>query len=153
MHHVPPFHTIFTCTFFSATWNYITNMVYFHPVLSYYVSLHSEFFVAISAWKRCAVRLYLPLIIGWLMSFFTLFVFVFALWCPTRIVLCFFFCLSSSCVLCWYFLWIVHLWLPLLYSLMFINKYFSILFDYCPSIFLYNSSSLDVPLDLVGYHF
>ena len=39
-------------------------------------------------------------------------------------VLCFLFCLSSSCVLCTLccqFLWIVHSWLPLMFSLTFIR--------------------------------
>jgi hypothetical protein len=43
-------------------------------VLSYYVSLRSEFcvvmFVTISAQKRCSVRLYLQLFVGGLMSYF-----------------------------------------------------------------------------------
>jgi len=41
---------------------------------------------------------------------FTLFVFVYVLWCPTHMLLCFLFYLSSSCVLCTQFcqfLWII----------------------------------------------
>ena len=44
-------------------------------------------------------------------------------WCPAHIVLCYLFCLSSSCVLCtlcFQVLWIVHSWLPLRFSLTFI---------------------------------
>ena len=55
---------------------------------------------------------------------FTLFVFVCALWCSTNIVSCYvllFFVLST---LCCQFLWIVHLWLPLRYSLTFMSKLF-----------------------------
>jgi hypothetical protein len=54
---------------------------------------------------------------------FTLFMFVCIQWCLTHIVLCFLFCLSSSCVLCpqcFQFLWNVHSWLPLRFSLTFI---------------------------------
>jgi hypothetical protein len=50
---------------------------------------------------------------------FTLFVFACMWWCPTHI----FFWLSSSCVLlalCCRFLWIIHFWLPIRYSLTFI---------------------------------
>jgi hypothetical protein len=49
---------------------------------------------------------------------FRLFVFVCIQWCPTYIVLCF--CFISLCLvypICCQFLWIVHLWLPLRYSL------------------------------------
>jgi len=42
-------------------------------VLFYYVSLRSAFrvmmSVTISAWKRCSVRLYLQLFVGWLKSY------------------------------------------------------------------------------------
>jgi len=56
---------------------------------------------------------------------FTLFVFACVWWCPTHIVLCVLFCLSSSCVLCTLctmcqVLWIFHFWLPLRYALTFI---------------------------------
>ena len=52
---------------------------------------------------------------------FTLFVFVCVQWCPTYIVLCF--CVVGLfffvvCTLCCQFLWIVHFWLLLRYSLM-----------------------------------
>ena len=55
--------------------------------------------------------------------FITLFVFVCVQWRPTHIVVCFLFCLSSSCVLCTQccqFLWIVHSWLFLRFSLTFL---------------------------------
>jgi hypothetical protein len=65
--------------------------------------------------------------------FITLFVFVCVQWRPTHIVVCFLFCVSSSCVLCtqccqflWIvhpccqFLWIVHSWLFLRFSLTFL---------------------------------
>ena len=45
---------------------------------------------------------------------FTLFVFVCAYWCPTHIVLCFYFVL---CNLCCQFLWIIHFVLRLRYSI------------------------------------
>ena len=76
-------------------------------------------FVTISAWKRCSVRLFLQLYVGGLMSYlsylcllahsgvqhilccvfwFACFRIVSCVWCcPTHIVLCFLFCLSSSC--------------------------------------------------------
>ena len=40
-------------------------------------------------------------------------------WCPTHIVLCFLF-FSVLCTICFQFLWMVHFWLPLRYSLTFI---------------------------------
>ena len=43
--------------------------------------------------------------------------FVFVLWCLTHIVLCFCYVFSSSCC---QFLWIVHFWFLLRYSLMFL---------------------------------
>ena len=51
---------------------------------------------------------------------FTLFVFVYVQWCPTHIVLCYLFCLPSSCVLytqCCCFFCFLQSWLPLRYSL------------------------------------
>ena len=41
----------------------------------------------------------LPVVCRRVHVLFTLFVFVYVWWCPTHIVLCFLFCLSSSCVL------------------------------------------------------
>jgi hypothetical protein len=52
---------------------------------------------------------------------FMLFVFVCASWCPRHIMFVCFVCFVL-CTLCCQFLWIVHFWLPLQYSLMFINK-------------------------------
>ena len=52
---------------------------------------------------------------------FTLFVFACALWCPTHIVFCFVSFFFVLCTLCCQFLWIVHIWLPLRYSLAFIS--------------------------------
>jgi hypothetical protein len=73
-----------------------------------------------------------PTVIAWylckkqntylLLALFTLFVIICVWWCQTHIVLCFLFCLSSSCVLCTQFrqfLWIVHSWLHLRFSLTF----------------------------------
>jgi hypothetical protein len=88
-----------------------------------YVSLRSFIcvvkFVTIYVWKRCPVRLFLQLYVGGLMSYlsylcllahsgvqhilccvfwFACFRIVSCVWCcPTHIVLCFLFCLSSSC--------------------------------------------------------
>ena len=53
----------------------------------------------------------------------TLFVFACVEWCPTHIVLCCVFCFvsrSAVCTQCCQFLWIVHSWLPLRFSLAFI---------------------------------
>lgn len=49
---------------------------------------------------------------------------LFVVWCPTHIVLCWIFVLFvfGLCTLCCQFIWIVHLWLILRYSLTFINK-------------------------------
>jgi hypothetical protein len=91
-------------------------------VLPFYVSLCSEFrgvmSIMISAKKRCSVRLYLQLFVGGLMSnlrYLCLFVHR-----GVEDILCLF--VFVLCTLCCQFLWIVHLWLPLQYSLMFINK-------------------------------
>jgi len=95
-------------------------------VLSFYVSLRSEFSivmsVTISAYKRCSVRLHLQLYIWGL---------IYVICVCLRIVVSntycvvFLLCLSSSCVLCTLFcqfLWIVHYWLPIRFSLTFIYK-------------------------------
>jgi len=70
-------------------------------MLSYYVSLRSEFRivmpVTISELKRCSVRLYLQLFVGGRMLYLR-YLCLFAYMCPTHIVLCFLFLFSSSCV-------------------------------------------------------
>ena len=62
-------------------------------VLSYYVSLASEFHVVMSvtesAYNRCSVRLYLQLFVGGLMSYLCYVSFFAYLCCSTHIVLCF----------------------------------------------------------------
>jgi hypothetical protein len=59
---------------------------------------------------------------------FTLCVFLCAQWFPTHTVMCFLFCLSSSCVpLCYRFLWIYHFLLSLRFSLTFISLITNIL--------------------------
>ena len=99
-------------------------------VLSYYVSLRSEFrvvmFVTISALKRSIFSSYSPPVVCRRAHVvFTLFVFVCVYWSPTHIdCVVFLLCFSSPCVLCTLccqFLWIVHFWLPLRYSLTFIE--------------------------------
>jgi len=74
--------------------------------------------VTISAWKRCSVRLYLRLFVGGRMSYLR-----YLRWSVFPHILCcvlvlFFF---DLCIICCQFLWIVQFWLPLLYSLTFIN--------------------------------
>ena len=51
---------------------------------------------------------------------FMLFVFVCVQWCPTLLCCVFILCSFVLCTLCLQFLWIVHISLPLLYSLTFI---------------------------------
>ena len=93
-------------------------------VLSYYVSLHSEFrFVmsgTISAWNDVRFRLYLQLLIAGLTSYLR-FSCLFADSGVQHILCCvfvlFFFVLCALCCQC---LWIVHCWLPLRWSLKFI---------------------------------
>jgi hypothetical protein len=85
-------------------------------VLSCYVSLCSVFrvviSVTISAWKRYSVRLYLQL-----SCLITLFVLVYILCCIFVLFV------LILCTLCCQFLWIVHFWLPLRYSLAFIYSF------------------------------
>ena len=91
-------------------------------MLSYYVSLHSEFrvviSVAISACKRCSVRRCLPLLVGGLMSY--------VICVCLRIVVLNIFCVVFFvvlCTLCCQFLWIVHF---LIAPSVFSNVYLSI---------------------------
>ena len=83
-----------------------------------YVDVRDDFRIKI----RCSVCLYLQLFVGGPMSYLR-YLYLFAYIGVKHILLCFLFCLSSSCVLCtlcYKFLWIVHFLLPLRYSLMFI---------------------------------
>ena len=101
--------------------------------LQVFVSLHSQFRVAIFACKRCQVRLYL-LFVGELVSYLRcLCSFVYS--CVQHILCCafvlFFFVL---CTICCKFLWIVLFLLPLRYSLMFIPKHINVL-RYHPSFY------------------
>ena len=66
--------------------------------------------------KRCSVRLYHPVVCNRAHVLFMLFVFVCVFSGVQHILCCvvFFFIL---CTLCCQFLWIVHFWLPLRYSL------------------------------------
>jgi hypothetical protein len=70
---------------------------------------------------RCSVRLYLQLFLGELISYLRyLCLFPYS---GVQCILCWVFFLSflsPPCVLCCQFLWIVHFWWPLRYSLMFI---------------------------------
>ena len=80
-------------------------------VLSYYVSLRSEFRVVmsvmISGWKRCSVCIYLQLIVGGLI-FYLRYLYLFGYGGLQHMLCCvfalFFFVL---CTLCYQFLWIV----------------------------------------------
>jgi len=73
----------------------------------------------ISVYKRCSVRLYPRLYVGGLMSCLR-YLCLLAYSCDLRILCCvfvlFYFVL---CTLCRQFLWIVHFWLAIRYSLMF----------------------------------
>ena len=93
-------------------------------VLSCCASLCSEFRVVmsltISSWKRFSVRLCLQLFVGGLMSCFRyLCLFTYS---GVQHILCSVFVLFVVvlCTLCCQFLWIVHCWLPIRYSLTFI---------------------------------
>ena len=98
-------------------------------VLSCCASLCSEFRVVmsltISSWKRFSVRLCLQLFVGGLMSCFRyLCLFTYS---GVQHILCSVFVLFVVvlCTLCCQFLWIVHCWLPIRYSLTFIVSHFS----------------------------
>jgi hypothetical protein len=92
--------------------------------LSYYVSLQSEFRVVMSITisAKCADRLYSQLSVGGLVSYLLIFaclrIVVSKTYCVVFLLLFFVFC-----NLCCQFLWIVHFWLPLRYSLTFIEQY------------------------------
>jgi hypothetical protein len=92
-------------------------------VLSSYASLRSEFCVVmsvtISAYKRCSVRLYLQLFVRGCMSYLC-YLCLLAHSGVLHILCCGFFLVFVLCNLCCQFLWIVHYWLPLRYSLMFV---------------------------------
>ena len=86
-------------------------------VLSYCESLRSEFHVVmsvtISAWKQCLVRLCLQLFVGSSCLIYVICVCLCVMVSNTFCVVFFF----ILCSLCCQFLWIVHLWLLLPYSL------------------------------------
>ena len=95
------------------------KMFKFHPDL-----------VMFSIVKRCLVRLYLQLFIGGLMSYLRylcLFTYSGVQHISFCVFVLFFFVLST--LIC-QFLWIVHLWLALRYSLTFICRY-RILIQHC----------------------
>jgi hypothetical protein len=67
--------------------------------------------------KRCSVRLYIRLFVGGIMSYLR-YLCLFTHSGVQHILCCFLFCfVCLRLVLCWQFLWIVHFWLPLRYSL------------------------------------
>ena len=94
--------------------------------LSYYVSSRSEFRVVMSyaisvKEKLCSVCLYLQLFVGGRMSYLR-YLCLLCTCCPTHIMLLFFvWFFFVLCTLCWQFLWIGLFWLPLRYSLTFIQ--------------------------------
>jgi hypothetical protein len=133
---------------FSVYWTILLlyhgeNKLHFSDVImmSTLFYINSWFFynadTTIHWWTYCSTRTCCPdskSVNLWLHG---LFVFVCVKWCSTRIVLCLLVCFSSSCIpyvasfsvfffvlytLCCQFLWIVHFWLHLRYSLMFIYK-------------------------------
>jgi hypothetical protein len=111
---------------------------YFFCVV-YYVCFSSEFrvvmSVTMSAYKLCSVHHYLQLFIGRLMSYLRILcMLAYTQWCPTHIVLCY--CLACLRLVypCCQFLWIVHFWLPLRYSVTF-TCLIGIMYDLCWNIF------------------
>ena len=98
----------------------------FFCVLFYCVSVRSEFrvvmSVTISTLKRCSVRFYRQLFVGGCMSY--LHYLCLLAYSGVHHILCcvfvlFFFIL---CTICFQFLWIIHFWLPLRFSLTFIYR-------------------------------
>jgi hypothetical protein len=113
---------------FANTWvgSVLLIFLVFFCVLFYCVSLRSEFrvvmSVTISALKQCSVRFYRQLFVGGLMSYLRYLCLL--TYSGVHHILCcvfvlFFFVL---CTLCCQFLWIVHFWLPLRFSLTFIYR-------------------------------
>ena len=94
--------------------------------------------IAILAQKRCSVRLYLQLCVGGHISYLC---YLCLLTCSgvqniyCRIFLLFFFVL---CILCCQFLWMIHFWLPLRYSLTFIYLTVSLAFPFLVAILVSN---------------
>ena len=74
--------------------NRVVYVVPFIPSFTINVYLRSEFCVVmsvtISTQKRCSVRLYFQLFVRGLMSYLR-YLYLLAKWCPTHIVLCFYF--------------------------------------------------------------
>ena len=108
---------------FANTWvgSVLLIFLVFFCVLFYCVSLRSEFrvvmSVTISALKQCSVRFYRQLFVGGLMSYLRYLCLL--TYSGVHHILCcvfvLFFVLLGN--LCCQFLWIVHFWLPLRYSL------------------------------------
>jgi hypothetical protein len=122
--------------------------VIIHPSLRY--EFHGVMCLAISAYKRCSVRLYLQLYVWWLM-FYLRYMCLLAhsgvqyILCSCWVFWgCFFF--FVLCTLCCQFLWIVLFWLPHPCSLTFIYttcvlyfrevSVFMFCFSYCINMFV-----------------
>ena len=110
-------------------WHDISQVFQFF-VLSYYVSLRSEFHYDFRIMTMFCSSLP-PVVDRRAHVLFPLFVFAWVQWCATHIVLCFCLFFFVLCTPCCQLLWIVHFLLALRYSLTFIYLVYHIYIYIC----------------------